>query len=74
MTDEAKFKLGDRVIVPDPKVVNPLGGGKSAAHGPGKVVSIDRVKHSWMIDVKLDSGEIRTVGQLFLKKEGDQHA
>lgn len=65
------YAKGDRVIVPDPNVVNPFYRANTP-YGPGKVICVKPHPYgapTQILTVELDGGAIRTIGSLFVTKE-----
>lgn len=68
----ARYAVGDRVIVPDPRVVNPLGASRWP-HGPGRVAEVipphrtGAPRHRYRVE--LDAGGEHTCGEVFLRPE-----
>lgn len=66
-----EYSEGDRVVLPDPQRVNPLGGSPPQPFGPGVVLEVIEHPHGGapLLRCMLDSGEQRTIGSLFVKRE-----
>lgn len=65
------FGVGDRVVTPDPQKVNPFGS-PPGPYGPGEVTDVDLPKYaggSYMLTIRLDSGEQVRMAEIFVTKE-----